>query len=118
MTPDAIETAAMIRLVARWEHCAQVRFGDCATVVTVRVTTDALGMVQVAQSHWIRSPSANRSCRPQRASSLPPRTALAATIGALSREIRLGLSDGFEPDDSWFVPTLYAVPDIVSGEPL
>ncbi len=105
------DPAEMIHLVSRRADCAQVRLGDCETVITLRVSTDGDGAVQLAQSHWIRTPDEGRPTRPQSFAGLTPKHALGAAIGELAMTFSRGLRRGHRPDESWFVPapTLTAV---------
>jgi hypothetical protein len=98
------DPAEMIHLVSRRADCAQVRLGDCETVVTLRVSTDEDGAVRLVQSHWIRTPDEGRASRPQSVVGLTPKHALGAAIGELAMAFSRGLRQGHRPDESWFVP--------------
>jgi hypothetical protein len=101
----------MLHLVSRDAGGAEIRFGDCETVIKLRVTTDDAGVVRVAQSHWISPPDAGRPSKPQPFTGVDAGQALGATIGALSSQFRRGLNLGHLPDESWFV----SVPTLVTG---
>lgn len=97
-------SAELIHLVSRRADCAQVRLGDCETVITLRVSTDHLGAVRLAQSHWICTPDA---IQPNRIKSFPGgelKHVLGAAIGQLAETFARGLRQGHRPDESWFVP--------------
>ncbi len=104
-------SADMLHLVSRDATGAEIRFGDCATVIRLRVSTDDKGVVRVAQSHWISPPDAGRPNRAGSYTDLAAGPALAAAIGALSSQFRRGLNQGHTPDESWFVST----PVLVGG---
>ena len=108
MTDGPPHSADLIHLVSRDAEGARIRFGDCETVVSLKVSTDGEGVVRVAQSHWIRPPDAVRARKPQSFSGVAASHALGAVIGDLSFQFRRGLSQGHSPDESWFVsiPTL------------
>lgn len=101
MTPDEHDSAGLIHIVSRAADSAQIRFGDCETVVTLRVASDGLGGVHVAQSHWIRTPDA---VRPRKMAGMVFKQTLGAAIGDLAFHFSRGLKDGHQPDESWFVP--------------
>ncbi len=111
MTDPSQPSADMLHLVSRDAKGAEIRFGDCATVIRLRVSTDDRGMVRVAQSHWISPPDSGRPSRPQPYAEIEAGRALAAAIGALSSQFRRGLNQGHVPDESWFVST----PILVGG---
>ena len=108
---DTPVPADMLHLVSRTAEGADIRFGDCETVIRLRVSTDGQGVVRVAQSHFISPPDAGRSSRPQPTTDLVAGRALAAAIGALSFQFRRGLSQGHLPDESWFI----SIPTLVAG---
>jgi hypothetical protein len=111
MIAPAQPPADMLHLVSRDAAGAAIRFGACATVIRLRVSTDEKGRVRVAQSHWISPPGSGRLGRAEPYADQNPGQALAAAIGALSSQFRRGLTQGHVPDESWFV----SVPTLVGG---
>lgn len=103
--------ADMLRLVSRNADGAEIRFGECQTVIRLKVSTDGDGMVRVVQSHWISPPDAGRYGRPQPTKGLSTAQALAAAISALSSQFRSGLAHGHVPNEAWFI----GVPTLVGG---
>ena len=101
MNAEAPDIAGLIRIVSRGPDSAQIRFGDCETVVTLRISSDDKGAVQIAQSHWIRPPDAVRS---RKTAGVVLKQTLGAAIGDLAFHFSRGLKDGHRPDESWFVP--------------
>lgn len=112
MTAGHAEPADLIHLVSRQAQSAQIRFGDCETVVTLKASTDALGVTQVAQSHWIRIPGGGRAQRLRGFPGLAAGRALGAAIGDLAFQFNRAQSQGLSPDESWFVPA----PALVGGD--
>jgi hypothetical protein len=98
------DSAELIHLVSREAGTAQIRFGDCETVVTLRVFTDGTGVTQVAQSHWIKTSDNARAHKPQGFSGPAARGALGAAIGELAFHFDRALQQGRRPEESWFVP--------------
>jgi hypothetical protein len=103
MSVETQETADLLHLVSREGDRAQIRFGECETVVSLKVSTDTHGVTQVAQSHWILPPHAVRPRKPQSFAGVAANRALGVAIGDLSFAFRRGLSQGHHPDESWFV---------------
>jgi hypothetical protein len=103
MSGELPDSAGMIRIVSRAHDSAQVRFGDCETVVTLRISCDKKGAVHVARSHWIRPPD---EIRQRRSAGVVLKQTLGAAIGDLAFQFSCGLKDGYLPDESWFVPNL------------
>jgi hypothetical protein len=102
----------LIHLVSRGEDRAQIRLGDCLTVVTLRVAADGRGVLRVVQSHWIKTPDARRARRPQAFAGLAAGRALGAAISEMANHFSEGVKDGHSPDESWFVP----VPMLVAAD--
>ena len=95
-------SSELIHIVSRGVDTASIRFGDCKTVVTLRMAHDDAGEVHVAQSHWIRPPDAVRQ---RKFAGVELKRTLGAAIGDLAFRFSRGLKDGHQPDESWFVPT-------------
>ena len=102
--PSPPDSAEIIRLVSCAGNTARVRLGACATVVTLRASTDGLGATVVTFSHRIRTPEGEQSSKPRLFVGTPPRRALGAAIGELATRFQHGVRSGHVPMETWFVP--------------
>lgn len=104
-TPVSPRSAGIIRLVSREGDTARVRLGACATIVTLRASTDDLGVTVVTLSHRICTPEGDQSSGPRLFVGTPPRRALGAAIGELATRFQHGVEAGHLPREAWFVPS-------------
>jgi hypothetical protein len=114
MTDSADDRGDLIHLVSRGPDRAQIRLGDCRTVVSLRVAADGRGGLRVLQSHWINTPDTRRPRRPQAYGGLVAGRALGAAINEMAHYFSESVKEGRHPDESWFVPAPALAP---SDEP-
>lgn len=96
-------SAEIIRLVSCEGNTARVRLGACATVITLKASTDGLGTTVVTLSHRICTPEGDQSSKPRLFVGTPPRRALGAAIGELATRFQHGVKSGHIPKEAWFV---------------
>lgn len=101
--PTLFDSAEIIRLVSCEGNTARVRLGACATVVTLKASTNRLGTTTVTFSHRICTPEGDQSSKPRLFVGTPPRRALGAAIGELATRFQRGVKSGHIPTEKWFV---------------